>query len=103
MRIERVARRDDPRLRDFLDLRDTQMRATREPVEGFFLAEGETTIRRALAAGYEPRGILTTERWLDAVADVDTVAYVVPQDVLRTTIGFPLHRGALASFARRPL
>ena len=64
MRIERVAHRDDPRLHEFLDLRDTQMRATREPREGFFLAEGEATIRRALAAGYEPRGIVATERWL---------------------------------------
>ena len=95
MRAVRVADRHDPRLRDFLDLRDTQMRAAREPAEGFFLAEGEATIRRAFAAGYAPRAVLTTERWLAALDDLDVVAYVVPDDVLEATTGFPVHRGAL--------
>ena len=103
MRPVRIADRHDPRLRDFLDLRDTQMRAAREPAEGFFLAEGEVTIRRALAAAYEPRAVLTTEQWTDALDDLDVTAYVVPDDVLEATTGFPVHRGALASFARRPL
>jgi tRNA G18 (ribose-2'-O)-methylase SpoU len=103
MRPVRIADRHDPRLRDFLDLRDTQMRAAREPAEGFFLAEGAVTIRRALAAGYEPRAVLTTERWVDALRDLEATAYVVPDDVLEATTGFPVHRGALASFARRPL
>jgi tRNA G18 (ribose-2'-O)-methylase SpoU len=103
MRTERVVDRDDPRLHEFLDLRDTQMRAAREPTEGFFLAEGEATIRRALAAGYEPRALLTTERWVEPFGDVDVLALVVADDVLEATTGFPVHRGALASFRRRPL
>ena len=103
MRPIRVADRHDPRLRDFLDLRDTQMRGAREPAEGFFLAEGQATIRRASGAGYAPRAVLTTDRWLGALDDLDVVAYVVPDDVLEATTGFPVHRGALASFARRPL
>ncbi len=103
MRIERVARRDDPRVRDFLDLKDTRMRAAREPAEGFFLAEGEATIRRALAAEYRLRAVLTTERRAADLADVDGLAYVVEDDVLAATTGFPVHRGALASFERRPL
>ena len=69
MRLVRVADRNDARLRDFLDLRDTQMRAAREPTEGFFLAEGEVTIRRALAAGYEPRAVLTAVGWRRAFHD----------------------------------
>jgi tRNA G18 (ribose-2'-O)-methylase SpoU len=93
----------DPRLRDFLDLRDVQMRTAREPAEGFFLAEGTRTIRRAAAAGYRPRSVLTTDRWLDELGDLDATAFVVPLDVLRATTGFPVHRGALASFERRPL
>jgi tRNA G18 (ribose-2'-O)-methylase SpoU len=94
---------DDPRLRDFLDLRDVQMRTAREPTEGFFLAEGTLTIRRAFAAGYQPRAVLTTERWVHELADLDATALVVPLEVLRTTTGYPVHRGALASFERRPL
>jgi tRNA G18 (ribose-2'-O)-methylase SpoU len=93
----------DPRLRDFLELRDTQMRASREPAEGFFLAEGDLTIRRAVAAGYRARSVLTTRRWLEALDDLDATAYVVSIEVLRATTGYPVHRGALASFERRPL
>ncbi|MEP6759109.1 MAG: RNA methyltransferase [Actinomycetota bacterium] len=103
MHLVPVADRLDPRLRDFLDLRDTQQRAAREPAEGFFLAEGEVTIRRALAAGYEPRSVLSTDRWIASLDDLDVTAYVVPEDVLEATTGYPVHRGALASFARRPL
>jgi len=103
MRLQRVVDRDDPRLHEFLDLRDTAMRARREPAEGFFLAEGEATIRRALAAGYEPRALLMTERWLEPLSDIDVDALVVADDVLAATTGFPVHRGALASFTRRRL
>jgi tRNA G18 (ribose-2'-O)-methylase SpoU len=35
--------------------------------------------------------------------DVDVTAFVVSQEVLEATTGFPVHRGALASFARRPV
>ncbi|HEX3299524.1 MAG TPA: RNA methyltransferase [Actinomycetota bacterium] len=94
---------NDPRLSPFLDLRDTRMRAAREPAEGFFLAEGILTIRRALAAGYEPRAVLATERMLADLDDVDVTAYVVSDRVLEATTGFPVHRGALASFSRRPM
>jgi tRNA G18 (ribose-2'-O)-methylase SpoU len=103
MRVERVSDRADPRLHEFLDLRDTRMRAAREPAEGFFVAEGEATIRRALAAGYELRAMLTTERWLDAYGDVDGLAYVVDDEVVAATTGFAVHRGALATFTRRAL
>jgi len=97
----------DPRLRDFMHLRDVQLRSRLEPEEGLFLAEGERTIRRALAAGYEPRALLTAARWLEPLEDVlggvDVPAYVLDAGALETTTGYPVHRGALASFDRRPL
>lgn len=107
MRVERIDDPADPRLRDFTDLRDVQLRSRCEPEEGLFLAEGERTIRRALAAGYEPRAVLATDRWLvslaDAMRDADVPAYVADEATLTATTGYPVHRGALASFARRPL
>jgi tRNA G18 (ribose-2'-O)-methylase SpoU len=103
MRRVRVEDPADPRLGPFLDLRDTQLRSVREPAEGFFLAEGVRTIRRALSAGYEPQAILATERMLEDLGDVDVTAFVVSAEVLEATTGFPVHRGALASFARRPV
>ena len=103
--MRRVAIDDpnDPRLSPFLDLRDTRMRTAREPAEGFFLAEGVLTIRRALAAGYEPRAVLSTERLSADLDDLDVTTYVVSDAVLEATTGFPVHRGALAKFPRRPM
>jgi tRNA G18 (ribose-2'-O)-methylase SpoU len=103
--VERPAAPDDPRLRDFTELRDVELRTAREADEGLFIAEGEKTIRRALDAGYEPRAFLLTEAWLGSVEPLaaDAPIYVVPDDVLDATTGYPVHRGALASFHRRPL
>ena len=106
-RIERVDDLADPRLRDFVALRDVELRTRAEELEGLFIAEGERTIRRAVAAGYDLRAVLLTERWLAALEDLldDTGAavLVVEDDVLTTTTGFPVHRGALASLNRRQL
>jgi tRNA G18 (ribose-2'-O)-methylase SpoU len=103
--VERVSDPADPRLRDFTALRDVQLRSRREAAEGLFLAEGAKTIRRALAAGYRIRTALLVERWLEPLADVlgDAEVIVVEAPVLEATTGFPVHRGALASFERRPL
>jgi len=94
---------DDPRLRDFVALRDTNLRASVEAEHGFFLAEGATTIRRALAAGYVPRALLGSPDRLAALADVEAPAYAADAEMLRSLTGFDIHRGALASFERRPL
>ena len=105
--IERVDDRSDPRLRDFVALRDVELRTRAERSGGLFIAEGELTIRRAVAAGYEVRAVLLTERWLstfeDLLDDTGACGLVVEDDLLTATAGFPVHRGALASLNRRPL
>ena len=96
----------DPRVRDFAGLTDVAARSAREPAEGLFIAEGAKVIRRALRAGYQPRGVLTEPKWFDELA-VDLGEYeadvllATPQ-VLRSITGYRVHRGALASF-RRPV
>jgi tRNA G18 (ribose-2'-O)-methylase SpoU len=98
---------DDPRLADYRDLRDVELRKSREAEEGLFLAEGEKVVRRALAAGFRPRSFLMAPRWVDAVADAleaaDAPCYVVSDALAEQVTGFHVHRGALASFERRPL
>ena len=42
---------DDPRLADYRDLRDVQLRQSLEAEHGLFLAEGEKVVRRAAEAG----------------------------------------------------
>lgn len=105
--IERVGDPSDPRLRDFVALRDVEVRAKVGESGGLFIAEGERTIRRAVAAGYELRAVLLTERWLapleDLLEDMGAPVMVVQDEVLTATTGFPVHRGALASLNRRPL
>ncbi|MBG0815631.1 RNA methyltransferase [Planomonospora sp. ID82291] len=100
-------RAPDPRLADFADLRDVELRKSLEAEHGLFIAEGEKVIRRAVAAGYPVRSVLLTRRWVDSLADVlaglgDRV-HVVDDDVMEEITGFPVHRGALASMERRVL
>ncbi len=61
---------DDPRLADYRDLRDVELRKHLEAEHGLFLAEGEKVVRRAVEAGYAPRSFLMAPRWLDGLADV---------------------------------
>ncbi len=98
---------DDPRLADYTNLTDVALRRVREPAEGLFLAEGEKVVRRALAAGYVPRSVLTASTWLPALeADLaahDCPVYVADDSLLQQVTGYRVHRGALASMQRRPL
>ncbi len=102
-----VADPDDPRVRDFTALTDVAARSVREPAEGLFIAEGAKVIVRALAAGYRPRSVLTEPKWLpDLAASLEgsgAEVLLADPDVLRAVTGYRVHRGALASFERRPL
>ncbi|MCW2759768.1 MAG: hypothetical protein JWO46_3514 [Nocardioidaceae bacterium] len=95
----------DPRLADYRDLRDVQLRRSLEAEHGLFLAEGEKVVRRAVEGGCSPRSFLMAERWLDGLADVlertDAPCYVVSEVLAEQVTGFHVHRGALASL-RRP-
>jgi len=98
---------DDPRLADYRDLRDVQLRKNLEAEHGLFLAEGEKVVRRAVEGGFPVRSFLMAPRWLDALADVlattDAPCYVLSEALAEEVTGFHVHRGALASLVRRPL
>ena len=102
-----VVAADDPRLADYRDLRDVELRKHLEAEHGLFLAEGEKVVRRAVQAGYAARSFLMAERWLAGLADVlatsDAPCYVATEALAEQVSGFHVHRGALASFERRPL
>ena len=61
--FEELTNPADPRLRDYVALRDVSLRKSLEAEEGLFIAEGEKIIRRASEAGYAPRSFLLAERW----------------------------------------
>jgi tRNA G18 (ribose-2'-O)-methylase SpoU len=97
----------DPRLADYRDLRDVELRKHLEAEHGLFLAEGEKVVRRAVEAGFPARSFLMAPRWLEGLADVldgsDAPCYVVSEELAERVTGFHVHRGALASLERRPL
>ncbi|MGI8902037.1 MAG: TrmH family RNA methyltransferase [Nocardioides sp.] len=97
----------DPRLSDYRDLRDVELRKHLESQDGLFLAEGEKVVRRAVEAGFSPRSFLMAPRWLDGLGDVlastHAPCFVLPEALAEEVTGFHVHRGALASLHRRPL
>jgi tRNA G18 (ribose-2'-O)-methylase SpoU len=107
-RIEQVTTVADPRLADYVSLRDVQLRKSLEVEHGLFIAEGEKVVRRAVDAGYAVRSLLMAARWLDSLADVldaagDVPCYVAEEGLIEHVTGFHVHRGALAAMHRRPL
>lgn len=102
--IVEVTDAHDPRLRDYVDLRDVHMRKLLETERGIFLAEGEKVVRRAIESGNAPRSFLMSPRWLETLADVldktDAPCFVLSDDAIESLTGFHVHRGALASLDR---
>ena len=96
---------EDPRLADYVSLRDVSLRRHLESEQGLFIAEGSKVIRRAVEAGYRPRSFLLAERWLDELRDLlarfaEVPVYVVSEAMAEAVTGFHVHRGALASLHR---
>ena len=98
---------DDPRLSDYRDLRDVELRKSVEASEGLFLAEGEKVVRRAAAGGFTARSFLLAPRWVEGLRDVldasEAPCYVLSEQLIEEVTGFHVHRGALASMERQPL
>jgi tRNA G18 (ribose-2'-O)-methylase SpoU len=71
------------------------------------MAESEKVIRRAVAAGYRARSVLTSERWLESVLNIlqgeDVPILLADDSIIREVAGYHVHRGALAAMQRKPL
>lgn len=101
-----IAVSDDPRLADYVRLREVALRHSLEAAEGLFIAEGSKVIRRAVEAGYQPRSFLLAARWLDELSDLlakcpDVPVFLVSEELAEQVTGFHVHRGALASLHRQ--
>lgn len=104
MQIVPIDSLDDARLADYRTLTDVQLRRRIEPERGLYMAESQTVLERALAAGHEPRSVLVSTRWLPdvqaLVGDRDVPVFVGEEAQLERLTGFHLHRGALAAMQR---
>ena len=113
LRIVEVDSPDDPRLADYTRLTDAGLRTHLEAELGLFIAEGTKVINRAVASGYPVRSMLLGRSRLvdlESLPDADggdadgsAPVYVVPDEVAERLTGYRVHRGALASLARRAL
>jgi tRNA G18 (ribose-2'-O)-methylase SpoU len=106
MQRETVTDFDDPRLDDYRNLKDATLAGTR----GRFIVEGRGTLRVLLSRSrYRPDSILLNERSFAALeADLANFEpacpiYVGDQPLLDRIVGFPIHRGCLASCGRGDL
>lgn len=95
----------DPRVSDYTQLTDVHLRKLREPAEGMYIAESSRVLRRALAAGHQPRSFFLAEKWLDDLQDILAVhpevpAFIGSAALLEEITGFHLHRGAMAAMQR---
>ncbi|BCW06430.1 RNA methyltransferase [Arthrobacter sp. NtRootA1] len=96
---------DDPRVTDYTTLTDVHLRKLREPEEGMYIAESSRVLRRALAAGHQPRSFFLAEKWLEDLDDVfqaypDVPVFIGKAKLLEEITGFHLHRGAMAAMHR---
>lgn len=102
-----MASADDPRLADYVALRDPALRRARENAAGLFIAEGHLVVERLLGSRYPARSVLVTERGLRVLRPVleraDVTVYLVDSAVARALTGYDVHRGALAAGRRLAL
>jgi tRNA G18 (ribose-2'-O)-methylase SpoU len=92
----------DPRLDDFRDLQDADVRPDRR---GIVIAEGVTVLPRLLGSPYQTRAVVgVPERMAEVaplVAGAGCPVYVVDKWLLSQVVGFRVTRGVLASADRR--
>jgi tRNA G18 (ribose-2'-O)-methylase SpoU len=91
----------DPRLDDFRDLMDADVRPDRR---GVVIAEGENVVSRLGRSAYPMRAVFGVPKRIEALrfalADRDVPAYVADKWLLSDVVGFRVTRGVLASASR---
>jgi len=103
MGVIRVGDPGDPRLADYLGVRERDLVGR----EGRFIAEGVVVLEKLVAAGRHPlRSVLLAEKRLDSLGHVlaglapEVPVYAADQAVMDAVVGFHIHRGVLAAGER---
>jgi tRNA G18 (ribose-2'-O)-methylase SpoU len=103
MRLQPVTDPADPRLADFRNLTDADVRPDRR---GVVIAEGVNVVERLAASSYPMRAVFGVPARVDALRPVleplDVDVYVADKWLLSDVVGFRVTRGVLASADRPP-
>lgn len=102
-RLRAIDGADAPELEPYTKIRERDLIGR----DRLFVAEGEVVVRvLAERSPLAVRSFLLEERRVEAVSDIlahlDVPAYVVPQHVMDSVVGFAIHRGILALGERGP-
>jgi tRNA G18 (ribose-2'-O)-methylase SpoU len=101
VQVIEVADASDPRLDDFRDLSDADVRADRR---GVVIAEGANVVERMAGSRYPMRAVIGVRARIDALRPaleaIDVPVYVVDKWVLSAVVGFRVTRGVLAAATR---
>lgn len=99
----------DPRVADYVQVREAELRKERfDAPGGLFVAEGELVVRRLFQSRYRVRSLLVTQARLNTLNDLverlpaDVPVYLVNQATMNGVVGFNIHRGVLAIGERGP-
>ncbi len=97
---------DDPRLADFVALNDPAQRRAVERRGGYFVVEGIVALEQLLRThGWDVRQVALVPGAVDRLGErlrpMADRTVVADRQVLEQVVGFDLHRGVLASVARR--
>lgn len=102
MRHQEITDPGDPRLADFRNLADADVRPDRR---GIVIAEGVNVVERLARSPYRMRAVVGVPARIDALRevleDLDVAVYTVDKWLLSDVVGFRVTRGVLAS-ADRP-
>jgi tRNA G18 (ribose-2'-O)-methylase SpoU len=102
VRVVPVIASDDPRLSDFRNLMDADVRPDRR---GIVIGEGVNVVQRLVASPYPVRAVFGVPERIEALRPFlepfDVPAYVADKWLLSEVVGFRVTRGVLAS-ADRP-
>jgi len=94
---------EDQRLADYRHLADPARRVDRESGAAFFIVEGWEAVLRLLGTDWDIRSVLLAEDKAHRLTVPPAVTtYLAPRAVLEATVGFQIHRGAVAAVNRRP-
>ena len=105
MSIIEITTLDDPRLSDFSHHTDVYLRNATGGT-GLYIAESLLVLKRALAAGHEPRSVLalgtSASDAVELIGDPSIPVFTGPGELLADLTGYVLHRGVIAAM-RRPV
>ena len=102
MPVIEISDPDDPRLADYRDLRDRQLRG-RDGFPGLFIGEQCLMIEHMLRLPGVTKSVLIAPNWVERIAPLappDVPVYVAPVELMEQVTGFHIHRGALAAGRR---